>query len=50
MGEKNLKVGQIPRNAEQHQSLTADSYRLLYCLGTLVRPYVKMNCAETGST
>lgn len=50
MGEKNLKVGQIPRNAEQHQSLSADSCCLLHCLDALVRPCVKMNCAETGSS
>lgn len=49
MGEKNLKVGQIPRNAEQQRSISADLYCLLYCLDTPVRPYVKMNCAETVS-
>lgn len=47
MGEKNLKVGKIPRNAEQDHSISADLSCLLYCLDTPVRHYFKMNCAET---
>lgn len=49
MGEKNLEVGEMPRNAERHQSISADLYCLLYCLDTPARPCVKMNCAETVS-
>lgn len=42
VGEKNLKAGQIRRNAEQHECISAD----LYCFTIERVQWAPMSCVE----